>query len=375
MLATDYRSWGNIEAKVGTKSYIARCGARPHCQAEYGCDRWKTTGLSAEQIYVPPQRIGFRTLSHGEAAHALAVVESALAAFELHGYAVADFIKHSNVTARLVSVGAPSLALRLRVGPSVDGRTEFEWLNAVRQGTRVRVIEPFASNFRSNTRVVADGNGRPVECALFLWAEGQPLAANLSEANYYELGRVSAQLHEFASRWVPPTGLRPLLWDRTMYYEGSSLVIADSRNGEFISRRDAETVEAVLREADLELGRLATAPDRMFLHGNIEMWNVLTTRPGELRLLDFEDVMFGPPVFDVAITLYYGRERPDYGALSTAYEAGYRSLRDWPVRDCHQMNLLFAARAAMLLNHALLTEQDKRSVTDRLLPLILAAAR
>ena len=129
-----------------------------------------------------------------------------------------------------------------------------------------------------------------------------------------------------------------------------------------------------MRDADVELGRLAAAPDRIFLHGNIEMWNVLTTRPGELRLLDFEDVMLGPPVLDVAITLYYGRERTDHEVLSKAYEAGYRSVRDWPVSNSHQMDLLVAARAAMLLNHALKTEPDKRSVTDRLLPLILAAA-
>jgi Ser/Thr protein kinase RdoA (MazF antagonist) len=332
-------------------------------------------GLSADGIYVPPQRIGFKSLSDADAVRAVALVEAALARFSLDGYAVSSLTKHSNLTARLVSAVASPLALRLRTGPVVDGRTEFEWLNAVRRGTEVRVIEPFAEDFASNTRVVVDSDGVPVECALFRWAEGQPLAADLSEANYRELGRMSAQLHDFASGWIPSPGLKPLVWDRTMYYEGTSLVITDSLYDEFISRHDAQTVEVVVKEADNELGRLAAAPDRMFLHGNIEMWNVLTTGPHELRLLDFEDVMFGPPVLDVAITLYYGRERPDHDALSKAYESGYRSVRDWPVRDSHQMDLLVAARAAMLLNHALQTERDKRSVTNRLLPLILAAAR
>ena len=44
------------------------------------------------------------------------------------------------------------------------------------------------------------------------------------------------------------------------------------------------------------------------------------------------------------------------------------------VRDSRQMDLLVAARAAMLLNHGLQTAADRQSVTDRLLPLILAAA-
>jgi Ser/Thr protein kinase RdoA (MazF antagonist) len=331
--------------------------------------------LSADAIYVPPQRIGIKELSRGDAVSAAALVETALEVFGLDGYAVAGLTKHSNVTARLISQNGPPLALRLRGAPGVDARTEFEWLSAVRRGTDVHVIESFADEFDRSVQRVTGTDGAPVECALFLWADGRPLAAELSEVNYYALGSMSARLHEFASTWTPPPGLKPLLWDRTLYYEGTALVITDQRYAAFVSRQDAETVERVVSEADLELGRLACAPDRMFLHGNIEMWNVLTTGPGELRLLDFEDVMFGPPVLDVAITLYYGQERPDYGALCSAYEAGYRSVREWPVSDSHQMALLVAARAAMLLNHGLQTETDKRSVTDRLLPLILAAAR
>lgn len=329
-----------------------------------------------DQPYVPPQRIGIDPLGDSEAAHAKVLVSAALEAFELDGYSVAGLKKHSNITARLVSVGSgPSLALRLRAGPPVDGRTEFAWLDAVRRGTTVRVVEPYADDFASNTRIVENPPGTFTECALFLWAEGAPLATALTSDNYRKLGIVSAQLHEFASQWAAPPDLKPLVWDRTMYYEGTSLVIADPRYTEFVSPSAAATVLEVVREADDELQRLASAPDRIFLHGNIEMWNVLVTASGALRLLDFEDVMFGSPVLDIAITLYYGRERTDYKALRRAYENGYRSVRPWPVRDSRQMSLLAAARAAMLLNHALQTVADKRAVIERLLPLILAAAR
>jgi Ser/Thr protein kinase RdoA (MazF antagonist) len=237
------------------------------------------------------------------------------------------------------------------------------------------VVQTFADEFASNTWIAEDTDGTPTECSLFLWAEGKPLAADLTPENYFELGRMSAELHRFASNWVQPPGLKPLMWNRTMYYEGSSLVIADPRYSELISREDARAVEAVVKEADEELARLGTGSDRIFLHGNIEMWNVLVTAPGELRLIDFEDVMFGHPVQDVAITLYYGSERPDYADLSYAYQRGYRSVRDWPVMDNRQVELLVASRAAMLLNHALQTESDRKSVINRLLPLILAMGR
>ena len=321
---------------------------------------------------MPPQRIGLAVPTEADVARATQLAESAIEVFGLAGYAVESLTQHSNLTARLTSAQGPPLALRLRTGPGVDGRTEFAWLQAVRGATTLSVVEPFAQDFAANTRVVSDQAGRPIECALFRWADGTPLAANLTVENYRALGTMTAELHEFAARWDPPPGLTPLVWDRTLYYEGTSLVIADAQHAALVSRANAAIVEAVITAADDELQRLARSPDRRFLHGNIEMWNVLTTGPGQLRLLDFEDVMFGAPV-QIAITLYYGRERHDFPALSEAYRDGYRSVRDWPVRDERQMDLLVAARAAMLLNHALQTHPAKRSVTERLLPLILAA--
>ena len=126
----------------------------------------------------------------------------------------------------------------------------------------------------------------------------------------------------------------------------------------------------LLRDADVELARLAALPNPIFLHGNIEMWNVLVDQMGRLRLLDFEDVMRGQPIHDIAITLYYGMERPDYQELAAAFRAGYTSVRDWPDVDEPVLRLLMAARATMLVNHTLLTEPDPRPVVARLLPII-----
>ncbi len=330
--------------------------------------------VRATDIYVPPQRIGFGRLGARDSARASYLAGAALAAFGLEGYSIAAVIKHSNVVVRLVSPSGPALALRLRIAPAVDARTEFEWLSAVRRGTGLRVVEPFAEEFVENTRVVVDRDGTLVECSLFYWADGTPLAAHLSTENYKELGRMTAELHDFACGWSAPPGLKPLVWNRTLYYEGTELVVSNSRFRSFVSRQEASAVETIMARADEELRSLALASDRIFLHGNIEMWNVLTTGPGELRLLDFEDVMLGTPVQDVAITLFYGSERSDYDRLIRAYQEGYCGRREWPVRDGRQMDLLVAARATMLLNYALETEAKKKLVTDRLLPLILAAA-
>ncbi|MGC4900561.1 phosphotransferase [Micromonospora echinospora] len=324
----------------------------------------------SDDVYVPPQRIGFRGLSAAEMERFTEIAGEALGRFGIASFSLPDMVLHSNVTARVLRPGSRPLALRLRTGPAVSVATEMAWLRAVRRGTGIRTIEPYSDR---NTIRIGTGTAE-IECSLFYWAEGEPLAAHLTPGNYRKLGRLSAELHEFAATWSPPPHLNPLRWDRTMYYEGAELVVDDPRFATVISAADAAAVRRTAERADGELARIAALPGPVFLHGNIEMWNVLVDDQGRLRLLDFEDVMVGQPIHDVAITLYYGMERPDYPALREAFESGYRSVRPWPVAPGDDLDLLMAARAIMLLNHTLLTQVDPGPIVARLLPVVLRAA-
>ncbi len=332
------------------------------------------TGDSAPAAYVPPQRIGFKTLPPADLPLYRQVVAQALDHFGVRDYSIDGFLRHSNITARITRPGRPGLALRVRTGPTVSARTELTWLLAVRAGTHVRTVAPYGTSLEEMTvEIPHPVEGGPLECSLFRWAEGEPLAAHLTPNSYHRLGALAAEMHTFATSWTAPDGLAPLSWDRTMYYEGTRLVVARPEHSALVSRREAAIVEQVVAAADVELARLAALPNPIFLHGNIEMWNVLVDQMGRLRLLDFEDVMRGQPIHDIAITLYYGMERPDYQELAAAFRAGYTSVRDWPDVDEPVLRLLMAARATMLVNHTLLTEPDPRPVVARLLPIILRA--
>jgi Ser/Thr protein kinase RdoA (MazF antagonist) len=321
--------------------------------------------------YIPPQRIGFKNLSANDGQWYEEVAARALELLGVRNYTISGLVRHSNVTAKVNRHRLPPLALRIRTGPTVSALTELTWLSAVRAGTQVHTVEPFKSTLNENTVLVRLSEGAPPsECSLFAWADGDPLAARLGPENYRKLGAMSAELHNFASTWRPPSGLNPLRWDRTLYYEGTRLVLASPEYSSLVSTKDAERVVRVVAESDRELARIAQLETPIFLHGNIEMWNVIVDQEGQLVLLDFEDVMLGQPIQDIAITLYYGMERPDYQELSIAFREGYHSVREWPVTELRTLELLMAARATMLLNHALLTEPDPAPVVERLLPII-----
>ncbi len=88
------------------------------------------------------------------------------------------------------------------------------------------------------------------------------------------------------------------------------------------------------------------------IHGDLHQWNVRYSR-GVLSPIDFEDLMWGWPVEDIAVTLYYLQDRPDYPQLLEAFIQGYQRVCPWPELTAGEINALIAARGIGLLNFAL----------------------
>jgi Ser/Thr protein kinase RdoA (MazF antagonist) len=61
--------------------------------------------------------------------------------------------------------------------------------------------------------------------------------------------------------------------------------------------------------------RLRAVARSALAHYPLEVRRLRFAHRGRLTAFDFEDVMRGLPVQDIAITLSYGRERPDHREL------------------------------------------------------------
>ena len=62
------------------------------------------------------------------------------------------------------------------------------------------------------------------------------------------------------------------------------------------------------------------------LHGDLHQWNV-KIKHGVLSPFDFEDLLTGAPILDVATSLYYVFGDDDYLDLARAFKAGYERRR------------------------------------------------
>jgi Ser/Thr protein kinase RdoA (MazF antagonist) len=234
-----------------------------------------------------------------------------------------------------------------------ENQTEIFWLQALLRETEIKVSEPVARK-DGDFITVADVPGVPGEkrCVLFRWVPGRVLEKHLDAANYFKLGQVMARLHDHADTLRPlPSSIRPKRWDRVFYYPDEPVVYNTAPYQYLFPPDCISIIEQVISLADDEFARLYADQERqIIIHGDLHYWNVHLHR-GQLYVLDFEDVMLGYPVQDVAVTLYYGRDRDEYPQLYAAFKDGYTSLRAWPVERIGQLDTLMAARSVNFINY------------------------
>lgn len=318
--------------------------------------------------YVAQERIGFRRLSALEARRFSSVAGAALRSYDVAVRRCRLLAAHSNVVFRVDTDGGETFALRVGVeteDKQLHTRGELALVEAVARGTDVAVSRPLRNRMEEPITVVeAEGGADRYQCVLFTWLSGVPLAARLSSTNYRRLGELAAALHEFGAQWQPPFQMHPLVWDRVFYYSSIPVVLFDPRHNQWMTPARRSVAERALELATAELARLHRDSAAIYLHGNIEMWNVMVHR-GRLSLLDFEDFMHGPAVQDIATTLHYGRVRPEYPSLCAAFRVGYENRAAWPVEYDMQLDTLMAARTLMLMNHALATHSDPGAFVAR----------
>jgi Ser/Thr protein kinase RdoA (MazF antagonist) len=88
------------------------------------------------------------------------------------------------------------------------------------------------------------------------------------------------------------------------------------------------------------------------LHNDLHHWNVKIYR-GKAYALDFEDLMWGHPVQDIAVALYYYFGYENYAALRDAFQRGYTSICPWPEVAPGEIDTFIAGRGLTLANYVL----------------------
>lgn len=296
------------------------------------------------------------------------LAENALANYDLVIRRLRFFTIATNTMFRVDTAQGERLMLRIYTQEDStlrENQAEMFWLDAILRDTDLRVTQPLP-NRHGGYITLASAPGVPGErrCALFRWVPGRELYYHLSPLNYARLGRFMAQLHNHAQRLNPPASLEPKRWDTVFYYPDEPVVYNTPAYAHLFSPAVVRTLDAAIEHCNHFLEELhQDETNRIWIHGDMHFWNVHVYR-GELYVIDFEDIMFGYPLQDIAVTLYYGRTRPDYADLSQGFYDGYTSLRPWPVRAPGQLETLWTARRLNFINYVAWKEPEPQEFIE-----------
>jgi len=280
----------------------------------------------------------------------------ALQAYDLRVKRLSFFSRETNTMFKVQSDSGERFMFRIYSDEETtlkENQAEIYWLEAIKRDTNLKITEPVA---RRDGRyiTIASISGVPGKkrCILFKWVPGRQLEQDLTPDNYVKLGAVMACLHNHAETLRPiPLEIQPKKWDKVFYYPDEPVIYNTAAYQHLFSANVVSILDAVIKRANKVFEKLFLNPDKQILiHGDLHYWNVHVHR-GDLYLLDFEDIMLGYPLQDIAITLYYGQERDDYPQLRSAFHRGYTCVRPWPVEHSGNLETLMAARTVNFINY------------------------
>lgn len=244
-----------------------------------------------------------------------------------------------------------------------QNHVEAFWLQALQRDTDLPVIR-LIPRADGEPITVADVPGVPParRCMLFGWVPGSSLENHLSTPYYRQLGQLTARLHNHSQNLKLPAGITPPRWERVFYFPNEESIYRQPAYRRYFSSHRIRLLDQALAIGENCLSGLYQS-DRtpQLIHSDLHYGNVHLYRR-QLYILDFESTLLGFPEQDIAITLYYGRSRPDYPALTEAYRQGYSSIRPWPFTSPAHLHSLMAARSVNFINYVASHHTDPESM-------------
>ena len=269
----------------------------------------------------------------------------------------------TNGVFRVVGTNGSGYVLRVGRGGNIahsleQVRSETEWLAALAGSTDLRTPVP-VPNTAGNAVTEIEVSGVPDRrnCVLFRWLPGRLLDDSLTQRNMESYGTLAAQLHEHAETFRPSAGFSIVRYDKVFPFD-EPVVLFDPTRSEFVTQQQREVFVEAVDRVEQAIDDLRDREPSRVIHGDLHRWNVLISREG-MGAFDFEDLMWGWPVQDLAIALYYLEREDNYPELRGAFRAGYEKVRPWPDLTGEEIDTFIAGRALVLANDVELLEEPE----------------
>lgn len=235
-------------------------------------------------------------------------------------------------------------------------RAETTWIRDLHRNTDIGVAEPMALPDGTFTRALQTEEIPGIwHCALFRWVPGAMLSDRLTPENVARQGTLAARLHQHGSGFEPPSDFHIRTYRTLFPYSDPEfanpepIMLFDRCTSDLMPPERVSVFRDAHDRIQGEIDRLFGTSTPHVIHNDLHLWNVKIAR-GRVYALDFEDLLWGHPIQDVATALYYYRHNKRWPELLEAFRSGYERVRPWPGESDGQLESLIAARGILLAN-------------------------
>jgi Ser/Thr protein kinase RdoA (MazF antagonist) len=207
------------------------------------------------------------------------MAEEALRHYDIGKHSVSFVGQSFNAIFRVEAERGEHYVLRVHrfdVYDAIQMRSEFHWLNFLRQSSDFLVSEPIANrNGDFVTELAIDDVAGRHYCTMLRWHPGSPIEVGCHSDHYVMVGKLLANMHSHSSRFVPPAVfVRP--WRGVGYArECLTQIRAVARPGT-LSPELFNALKAVAEDVERAMADIGHG-DRDFgmIHGDLHGGNIL----------------------------------------------------------------------------------------------------
>ncbi len=295
------------------------------------------------------------------------VAEKAMERYDMK-YAELDFlVEETNVHFKIKTDEGELFALKIFQEESSDlndNKAEVYFLSCLKNIETPAVV--MNKEGEGITIVESEWTERPKRIAVYSWMDGEDLDGKETPENFRKLGKLAAQLHSQTIELDIPEYITPKRWDKVFYYPDEKAVYHEEKYQKYLTNETVEVMDKVIPILNRRLSELYEGKKPQLIHADLNPWNV-KVHEDRLRVLDFEEAMYGLPVHDLAIMLFYYRNDKnfDYEEVKASVIKGYNEVYPEVRFEDDTLEMLMIARRVNFLNYCLYLDDAPEDYVKR----------
>lgn len=241
--------------------------------------------------------------------------------------------------------------------------SEIRWVEKLWEEQVVPVARPIKNRQNCGvTFVTISENGEPDKkkfaCLMFEYLSGiapNPKKDFCALADFREIGRLAAKLHEQVIHWPAAETLRRPHWDYEQML-GENALFGDWRKCRDLDEDDFRVVSETCKQIQTRLRSYGKRRETYgLIHSDLRAANLLKNQD-QIQVIDFDDSGFGWFLYDAAAAVSFVEEDERVGEWLKEWVQGYQTIRNLSVQDKKMIPVFVMARRIQLM--AWITSHD-----------------